>query len=106
MAAQEFDFEDDSRTFSCRIEKRNELAEPWWWFKVSGDKQRYAPFRAAPGDTKYAIQSRITLYYRDLLVRRATPAVPWHRRGRPANPASPASPAVQEETPPAQDPTA
>jgi len=98
MAEREFDFEDDSRTFSCRVEKRNELAEPWWWFKVSGDKQRYAPFRAAPGDTKYAIQSRITLYYRDLLVRRATPAVPWHRRGKPVP-----SPAV--ETPPATDPT-
>jgi hypothetical protein len=82
-AVQEFDFEEDSRTYTCRVEKRNELAEAWWWFGVSGDKQRYAPFRAAPGDTRYAIQSRITLYYRQLLARRAMPAVPWYRRGAP-----------------------
>jgi hypothetical protein len=83
MAVREFDFEEGTRTYTCRVEKRNELAEAWWWFGVSGDKQRYAPFRAAPGDTKYAIQLRITLYYRELLVRRATPATPWHRRGKP-----------------------
>ncbi len=61
------------------------MAEAWWWFGVSGDKQRYAPFRAVAGDTQYAIQSRISLYYRELMARRAMPAVPWHRRGRPAS---------------------
>jgi hypothetical protein len=80
---REFDFEADSRTYTCRVERRNELSEPWWWFKVTGDKQRYAPFRASPDDTTYAIQLRITRYYRELLDRRAMPTVPWHRRGRP-----------------------
>jgi hypothetical protein len=70
MAVREVDFAEDSRTYTCRVEKRNELAEAWWWFTVSGDKQRYAPFRANSGDTKYAIQSRISLYYRELLIRR------------------------------------
>jgi hypothetical protein len=85
VSVREFDFEEDSRTYTCRVEKRNDLAEAWWWFRVSGDKQRYAPFRAGPEDTRYAIQSRISLYYRELLVRRATPVVPWHRRGKPAS---------------------
>jgi hypothetical protein len=108
IAVLEFDFEADSRTYTCRVEKRNELADAWWWFGVSGDKQRYAPFRAGADDTRFAIQSRITLYYRELLVRRATPAVPWHRRGKPMSLAagSAASPPPTEgETPPGSGPT-
>lgn len=83
MPVLSFEFQEGGRSYACHVEKRNSLAEAWWWFGVSGDKQRYAPFRAASGDTKYAIQSRISQYYRALLVRRAMPAVPWHRRGKP-----------------------
>ena len=41
-----FDFEDNGRTFSCRVEgPSGARTELWWWFRVSGDANRYAPFQ-------------------------------------------------------------
>jgi hypothetical protein len=70
MSVRSFDFEEGGRAYTCCVETRNELAEAWWWFGVSGDKQRYAPFRAAADDTKIAIQLQITMYYREVIARR------------------------------------
>ncbi len=89
MLVRELDFEEGGRKYTCRLEKgRAGRPEAWWWFGVSGDAQRYAPFRAETSDTKDAIRLRITAYYGDLLARRAMPAVPRYQRGpRPASPA-------------------
>jgi hypothetical protein len=43
----------------------------WWWFEVAGDQQRYAPFRAEPGESDAAVKAAMVTYYCDLLKRRA-----------------------------------
>lgn len=70
MHVRSFDFEEGGRAYTCRVEQRNALADAWWWFAVSGDAQRYAPFRATADDTKSAIQWRIAVYYREVVARR------------------------------------
>jgi hypothetical protein len=81
---QEFHFEDGGRTFRCSLERPNgSRTEAWWWFAVTGDQHRYAPFQAAADDTEATVRSRIAAYYSDLLERRAHPAPPrshWSRR--------------------------
>ena len=81
---QEIHFEDGGRTFKCSVEKpHGSRAEAWWWFAVTGDQHRYAPFQAAADDTEATVRSRIAAYYSDLLERRAHPAPPrshWSRR--------------------------
>jgi len=95
-----FEFEDEGRTYSCTVEKRRTpAAEPWWWFGVSGDGHRYAPFQASKSDTQDSVRARIVTYYKEHLVRKAMPAVTrqhWASRGKgvavtPA--AAPAAPA-------------
>src|SRR5919199_3809860 len=97
-----FTFEDGGRTYTCRVEaSRASRAEAWWWFGVSGDAQRYAPFRAEAGDTEDAVRSRIVSYYGDLIERRAQPAAPrghWHRRGNGASAGPADSSAVAAES--------
>jgi hypothetical protein len=85
----EIEFEEDGRTYTCRLEgpiraavARPAAADsggPWWWFGVSGDPQRYAPFHGAADDTMASVRTRIVTYYADLLVRRATKAGGWLR---------------------------
>jgi len=90
----EFSFVDRDRTFTCRAEARSitSPSERWWWFQVSSEMHnRYAPFRAASGDTKRNVQSRIVAYYDDLLARRAAPATSYYRRGAPASTAATAT---------------
>ena len=70
MSVRSFDFEEGGRVYSCRVEQRNALADAWWWFAVSGDTQRYAPFRAAADDTTRAVRMRIAGYYREVATRR------------------------------------
>ena len=98
-----FTFEEGGRTYTCRVERaRAPRADAWWWFGVSGDAQRYAPFRAEPGDTEDAVRSRIVSYYGDLIERRAQPAAPrghWHRRGNGAAGAAGAAPASADGAP-------
>jgi hypothetical protein len=78
-----FEFEEDGRVYRCCVEgERSARTGAWWWFDVSGDAQRYAPFHPEPGDTKNSVRARIVGYYNALLVRRAMPPVPRHMGGR------------------------
>ena len=89
-----FTFEQGGRTYTCTPEERT--APPvgkWWWFAVSHDQQRYAPFEAVPGDTKNSVKARIVEYYEHRLWVRAQPVVPRARFGHPGRPA--AAPAAQ-----------
>ena len=53
-----FDFEDGGRKYTCTVEQHQAAAvDSWWWFGVTSDRQRYAPFRAASGDTRTSVQS-------------------------------------------------
>ncbi len=92
-----FEFEDSGRTYACNVEQpRAGRAEAWWWFGVSGDGHRYAPFQAVAGDTQQNVRSRIVAYYADLLERRAARATAshqWMRRDKPTTSATPAAPA-------------
>ena len=66
-----FDFMHDGRTYTCHIEDRHrDRPDPWWWFAVSGDRSRYAPFRAIDGDTEVSVRGRMVAYYEDLVARR------------------------------------
>ena len=75
MAAVELvQFENDGRAFTCR--RGPSPATPgtnWWWMEVGGENQRYAAFRAEPGDTAKNLQPRIIAYYAQLLADRARP---------------------------------
>lgn len=84
-----FDFEDDGRTYTCHVaESRAAGVGAWWWFSVSGDGHRYAPFHALASDTRTSVRSRIVAYYRNRLAHRSMPAAPhWARRGKGATPA-------------------
>jgi hypothetical protein len=63
-----FTFEDGGRTYTCEVdEQRNGNAEEWWWFGVSGDKNRYAPFRAAEDDSEASVRARIVACYEERL---------------------------------------
>ncbi|MGH7634761.1 MAG: hypothetical protein ACRENC_13585 [Gemmatimonadaceae bacterium] len=81
-----FDFQDNGRTFSCRTEGPTaSRTESWWWFEVSGDTNRYAPFQAKSGDTQDSVRSRIAAYYADLLFKRSQPPQPrqhWAHRSK------------------------
>ncbi len=83
-----FTFLHDNRTYNCRPEKIAEAeAEAWWWFTVSSDSNRYAPFRAHAKDTRVSVQSRIVDYYANLMARRSAPAKQhWAQRGKAAAP--------------------
>jgi hypothetical protein len=68
------EFEDNGRMLTCRSE--SSPASPgtnWWWLGVSGDSQRYAAFRAEPGDTPTNLRSRMVAWHAQLLVDRARP---------------------------------
>ena len=92
-----FSFEHDGREYNCTVEVRKAVpAGTWWWFAVSRDQQRYAPFEANSHDTEKNVRARIVAYYTNLLEVRARPVVPrqhWARRGKPAAPATPVTPA-------------
>ena len=79
-----FDFVDSGRTYTCRVEGLHRGGpERWWWFDVSGDRSRYAPFRADTDDTESSVRSRMVAYYEDLVARRG-----WvDRRGFGGSPA-------------------
>ena len=78
-----FAFEADNRKFECHIEPARPGREAWWWFSVSGDTQRHAPFQAAADDTRASVESRILFYYRALLEQRSQPRdmrTSWQQR--------------------------
>lgn len=81
-ALAQFTFEADDRTFVCQIEGRSQLRQ-WWWFTVSGEAHRFAPFQPSAEDTLGSVQSRIMSYYRELVARRALvldPREAWELR--------------------------
>jgi hypothetical protein len=98
-----FVFEHEGRTYHCVPESRDSAAAgTWWWFAVSHDQQRYAPFEAAPGDTQQSVKSRIVAFYERRLWVRAQPPVPRQQHGGPGRPASrpqaaPAPPNAQQQ---------
>jgi len=89
-----FTFEEGGRTYTCKPETRDTPPEgTWWWFSVSNDSQRYAPFEAASSDTQRTVRARIVAWYERRLWVRAQPVVPRERYGRPGKPATaPATP--------------
>ena len=93
-----FTFENGGRTYNCRVEEpRGSRTQAWWWFDVTEDGQRYAPFEATSEDTEASVKERVIAYHDHLLVRRAEPAQPkqhWARRAKPAEAA--AAPAAAE----------
>ena len=92
MAAfNSLDIEDEGRTLSCtRGPSPATPGTDWWWLKVSTESQRYAAFRAEPGDTPANLAPRIRAYYAQLLADRARPReirAPWSRPAPAAKPA-------------------
>ncbi len=81
-----FDFVDGGRTYTCCVETpQRGRADAWWWFGVSGDASRYAPFRAEVDDTESSVRPRVVAYYEERLARRG---VPWQDRGDAPAPAA------------------
>lgn len=91
-----FTFENNGRTYNCRVEEpRGSRTQAWWWFDVSEDGQRYAPFEATEEDTESDVRERVMAYYDHLLVRRAEPPAQrqhWARRTKPATTEGAAAP--------------
>ncbi len=84
-----FSFLHEGRTYSCEARDGVE-GQVWWWFTVSSDGNRYAPFPAGSKDTRASVEQRIVEYYTNHLARRAAPEQPhWAKRGKPAGPEKP-----------------
>ncbi|MBL8959624.1 MAG: hypothetical protein JNJ98_07225 [Gemmatimonadetes bacterium] len=100
-APTSFEFEENGITYTCTREGPDKfMADAWWWFSVSSaaDRQRYAPFRAEPGDTPASVRPRIVAWYAALLEKRATPTTHSWGQGRPpANAAAKAEKAAEPE---------
>ncbi len=78
-----FEFEEDGRKYRCTVEARRSAPDDaWWWFDVSGDRQRYAPFHAASADTQKTVRTKIVAFYTNVLEARARPAEPRSQWGR------------------------
>lgn len=106
MTVGAFEFEEGGRLYRCSVEReRSARTGAWWWFHVSGDAQRYAPFHPEPDDTKNSVRMRIVNYYNALLARRAMPPTPRHVPGRrPGQPVSTVSQAVPDTMIGAEEP--
>jgi hypothetical protein len=107
-----FEFTDANRHYSCTVETLKGTDEAWWWFAVSQDAQRYAPFRAEDSDTRVTVRERVVAFYTNRLFQLAQPprrgAQFGSRLGRPpAAPAGSATPAAGAAEPviPASDDT-
>jgi hypothetical protein len=69
-----FDFENAGRKYSCTVEElKGPVKENWWWFSVSGDQQRYAPFRTSSSDTRTQVQTKIVEFYEHRLWAKSQP---------------------------------
>ena len=70
MIEDEFSFEMDDQIVSCQsVSVAAPTADVWWWFSVSGDPSRYAPFRRSEDDCQATVQTRIVRYYRAVMER-------------------------------------
>jgi hypothetical protein len=95
-----FEFEEGGRTYSCKIERqKGSIMDGWWWFVVSGDGHRYAPFQAARGDTQTSVRTRILEYHMNRLARRAAPPVARNHWGKPRKDVPPPTPPTNGEPP-------
>lgn len=96
-----FEFKEGGRDYSCEVERQfGQDGEHWWWFNVSGDGQRYAPFQASRDDTRTSVQKRIVAFYEHRLWVRAQPVQRGAQFGsRPAAAKPAVAPAVVVETP-------
>jgi hypothetical protein len=96
-----FTFDDSGRTFTCQTEPlgRGPGAETWWWIVVSGDANRYAPFRATDNDTQASVKRAVADFYTNLLEARARPAAPRGNFGNRPKPVVVAAAAPVEATP-------
>ena len=85
---KDFEFVDSGRTFFCSVEvPRQAGMRPWWWFRLdTSASTRYAPFEAAPTDTRESVQARIIENYAALLATAARPAYqrPVWQKPKPA----------------------
>jgi len=82
-----FTFEEGGRTYVCTPEKRTTPPlGTWWWFTVSSDSHRYAPFEASSSDTRQSIRERVVEFYERRLHARAQPAEPQQQFGRSGRP--------------------
>jgi hypothetical protein len=99
-----FEFSEGGRSYSCMVEERfGQENEHWWWFTVSSDGQRYAPFQASRDDTRTSVQKRIVEFYEHRLWVRAQPVQRGAQFGsRPAaQVVAPAAPATNGAAKPA-----
>jgi hypothetical protein len=89
-----FSFVHDDRTYTCVAEAGpGGASEPWWWFTVNRDGNRYAPFRATTKDTRSTVQGKIVAYYANHLAHRAMPeSQHWARRPKGVAGAAPGTP--------------
>ncbi len=93
---KDFEFQDGGRSYSCTVEAQKGGAESWWWFAVSGDQQRYAPFRAAASDTRASVQERVVAFYNNRLFQLTQPTQRGSHWGKRNVPAPAAPPKVAE----------
>ena len=104
--AVDFQFEERDKVFRCFTDAPKAPASArskhWWWFQVSGDESKYAPFKAAPDDTEASVRSRVIQYYFERLARRSEPSRPFGGGRRPApaatTTAAPAAPSTPEQS--------
>ena len=67
-----FEFVEEGRTYTCSLEPSHpSRTDAWWYFEVTGDRTRYAPFQGVASDTISSVQRRIVQHYSALLERRA-----------------------------------
>ena len=97
-----FEFSEGERSYTCAVEApRGAPDDTWWWFSVTGDMQRYAPFRTAKGDTRASVQTRVLAYYENRLFQISLPPTRgshWGRRPAVVKPAAPTEAAPAGES--------
>ena len=99
----EVEFSAGDRTYRCAVQGKEGVGVgPWWWFEVTGDQSRYAPFRFEPTDSANTVQTRVVEYYEKLLESRANPSHWWNRKSSERQAAraakAPEKPATTEVT--------
>ncbi len=78
-----FHFQVGWRTYSCHVERQpGSGTDAWWWFVVTGDGHRHAPFRAVASETQDSVRARILAYHSNHVARRDAPPVPRNQPGR------------------------
>ena len=97
-----FEFTEGTRTYICTVEQQKGADEAWWWFAVTGDAQRYAPFRAVSDDTRGSVQKRVLAFYNNRLFQLTQPiqrGSHWGKRPEPTTAAAQAAQAAKAAVP-------